>query len=342
MGSVIPLLAVAEELKKKNPNVDFCWLGTRGGLEEKIIRDYNMDFKAIWSGKFRRYFSWLNLVDMFKVLFGFIQSIYILARWRPDGIVSAGGFVAVPVVWAGWLLGVPSLIHQQDVRVGLANKLCSWVARKITVCFEDSAVNFNPNKTQVVGNPVREAVKEKVSREELLARFKLKEDLPVVLVMGGGRGAASINELALDALDELIEFCQVIHITGAGEWQAGKKNNYIQYDFLVDSLPAFKAAEVVVSRAGMGSLTEIAYLKKPAVIIPMPDSHQEDNAAYFYESGGIIVLDEEELDEDKLVRVVKGLLKDKKKMKELGERAYGVIEWGAEAKMVEIILGMAG
>lgn len=340
MGSVVPLLSVAEELKKKDPNIDFYWLGTRKGVEEKVVRDYNMDFKAVWSGKFRRYFSLLNIIDIFKVFLGFIQSIYILVRWRPEGIVSAGGFVAVPVVWAGWMLGIPSLIHQQDVRVGLANKLCAVVAKKITVCFPESMNDFKAGKAQAIGNPVREAVREKVNKKELLNKFGLDEELPVVLVMGGGRGAASINELVIEALDELIKFCQVIHITGEGNWQVGKKDNYIQYEFLVDSVPAFKAADVIISRAGMGSLTEMAYLKKPAIIIPIPDSHQEDNAAYFYEGGGIVALDENELDEDKLSRVVKKLLGDKKNMKELGEKIHGKIKWGAERRMADILLGM--
>ena len=117
-------------------------------------------------------------------------------------------------------------------------------------------------------------------------------------------------------------------------------HNYIQYEFLVDSIPAFKVADVVISRAGMGSLTEMAYLKKPAIIIPIPHSHQEDNAAYFYAGGGIIALDEEDLDEDKLARAVKGILGDKKKMKELGEKIYAKIEWGAEERMAGIILSM--
>lgn len=338
MGSVVPLLAVAEELNKKNPNINFYWIGTKGGVEEEVVRSYNMEYRAIASGKFRRYFSLVNVLDIFRIILGWVQSIYILVKWRPQAIVATGGFVAVPVVWAGWMLGMPSLIHQQDMRVGLANKLCAGVAKKITVCFEESAGYFNPKKTLVVGNPIREKLKEGVAKGK-----ELKKDLPLLLIMGGGRGANSINELVAGALNELVKIARVVHITGRNKNLVGKQlSNYRQYDFVADITGMLEAAEVVVSRAGMGSLTEIAYLKKPSIIIPIPGSHQEENALYFAERGGIAMLDQRELDEEKLAGAVRDILSNKQKMKEMGDRAHRLIKWGAEEKMAELIVKVAG
>ena len=359
MGSVIPLLAVAEELKNRDPGNDFYWLGTRRGPEKEVVRNYNIEFKAICAGKLRRYFSWLNFLDIFKVIIGLVQSIILLLIWRPQIIISAGGFTAVPVVWAGWLLGIPSLIHQQDVRVGLANKLCAWCAKHITVCFGESLKYYNQNKTSVVGNPVREALKHlntestekikalnhlntKLFKHGLLNKFDLSEELPVVLIVGGGTGSTAINNLVFDSIKKLTEFCQVVHITGGriknNELRIKGIENYYQFDFIIDMTEILKLADLIVSRAGMGTLTEIAYLKKPAIIIPIVDSHQEDNAIYFAEREAIVMLDQKKLEAESFVQLVKDILGNKKKMQTLGKKVNQVIGWGAEEKIADMIL----
>ncbi|NCP16952.1 undecaprenyldiphospho-muramoylpentapeptide beta-N-acetylglucosaminyltransferase [Candidatus Kuenenbacteria bacterium CG_4_9_14_3_um_filter_39_14] len=344
LGSVTSLLAVVEELKDKNPDVDFYWLGTKAGPEESVIREYNIEFKAVASGKLRRYFSLLNFMDVFKIALGFFQSFILILKCRPDVIVSAGGYVAVPVVWAGWLLGIPSLIHQQDVRAGLANKLCAGAAKIITVCFPESVKNFKQSKVQITGNPVRQEIRNPKSKiQDLIDKYKLNEQLPRVLVMGGGRGARSINKLVEDSIKELVKFCQIVHVTGIMNYESKITNygNYYKYDFLVDSTEVLQLADLIVSRAGMGALTEIAYLGKPAIIMPIPNSHQVDNALYFYERGAVEILDQKELAGEEFVKRVRDLLGDKKKMKGLGDKAQRVIKWGAEEKIAGLILSLA-
>ena len=368
MGSVIPLIAIAEQLKQKQPNINCLWIGTKSGPEQPVVRNYNIDFKAIPSGKWRRYFDPQNFIDIVKIIAGFFISLFVLKKYKPDMIISAGGFVAVPVVWAGWLLAVPSLIHQQDVRPGLANKLCAWCAGKITVCFPESAKYFNHKKTAVVGNPVRGSLKnlntktlnhlstktlnhsntEALDHSDVKEHGQLKLDTnskwPVVLITGGGRGALKINEIAEESLSELTKFCQIIHITGKNKKQeTGNRKqaikNYHQFDFLIDTAPALLAADLVVSRAGMGTLTEIAFLGKPAIIIPIPNSQQADNAKYFLNKQAVEVLDQSELDTDIFVSKIKSLLNDPAKMKQLSENINQSIQWGAEIKMAEMVLG---
>lgn len=347
MGSVTPLIAVAEVLKDKDPSNDFYWLGTHNGPEKEIIKNYNMEFKAICAGKLRRYFSWLNFLDIFKVMIGLGQSIFWLLKWRPQVIVSAGGFTAVPVVWAGWLLGIPSLIHQQDVRVGLANKLCAKCAKQITVCFPGSVKYYNSKKTMVVGNPVRSVLKNKsleIIKKDLYKKFNLDNNLPLVLIVGGGTGSMMINNLVSESLKELVQFCQIIHLTGKSKIKIQKQeaiDNYYQFDFVFEIIELLQAADVIVSRAGMGSLTEIAYFKKPAIIIPLADSHQEDNANYFADRKGVIILNQKEVDQEKFIQSLKELLADKNKMKELGQNVHQIIKWQAEERIANLILDIA-
>ncbi|MFH1226238.1 MAG: glycosyltransferase, partial [bacterium] len=147
MGSVMPLLAVAEKLKFVRPATEFLFLGTSTGPEKPVVEKAGLTFRVIPAGKLRRYFSLKNLLTPFWVLGGLLQSLFIIRKFRPDAIVSAGGFVSVPVIWAGWLLRVPSMTHQSDVRPGLANLLMSRFVKKITVTFEESLKNFPKNKT---------------------------------------------------------------------------------------------------------------------------------------------------------------------------------------------------
>ena len=337
MGPVTPLLAVAEEIREKNVDTDFYFIGTTDGPEEAVVREYNIEFRSIVSGKLRRYFSFLNFVDLFKIIFGFFQSLIYLFKLRPSAIVSAGGYVAVPVVFAGWLLGIPSIIHQQDVRVGLANKLCAKVARYITVCFPESSSYFNQKKVSVIGNPIRKSFGEKIKK--IKSDFGFQSSLPVVLIIGGGTGAESLNNYVEDSIRELVKFCSVIHITGDDKESGNLTiNNYIKYKFLKNSCEVLQVADLIVSRAGMGTLTEIAYLSKPSIIIPIPNSHQEFNAAYFAGRSGALNLNQKGLDEDGFVEAIKGLIDNKEKMKKLGSRANKVIKWGAEGKIAELAL----
>src|SRR3989338_2664904 len=135
MGSVTPLLALVPELKRQSSDVSFFWIGTHQGPERKLVEASGMAFHPIAAGKWRRYISWHNIIDPFLIILGFFQSLAFILIRRPRVIVSAGGFVSVPLVWAGWVCRVPCIIHQQDIKVGLANKLMQLFASKITIAF---------------------------------------------------------------------------------------------------------------------------------------------------------------------------------------------------------------
>ncbi len=342
MGSVSPLIAIHQQLIKKE-KIKALWLGTKNGPEKKIIEKADIKFKPIISGKLRRYFDLRNILDLIKIKFAFWQSFFIILKFKPNIILSAGGFVAVPVAWAGWLLRIPVIIHQQDVRPGLANKLMALFAKKITVAFDVSLKNFSSKKTVLIGNPIRSIsnFQDTISKKNL--NFKFQNQLPIVLIMGGGTGALKINQLTWASLDELTKFCNIIHLTGKDK--NNKKiinNNYKSFEFLDNEIfNAINSADLVITRAGLSSLTELAYLKKPVIIIPIPNSHQEDNAKYFANKNACIYLKQKELTPNKLIQEIQNLLQDKNKQKQLSENINKIfIDYSGE-KMIEIINSFA-
>ena len=340
-GSVSPLLAIVnkysrlQQIKNRFQKSDFLWLGTKKGPEKRMVKDYNIKFKAITSGKFRRYFDLRNFLDVFKILAGFFQSIFIILKFRPDIILSAGSFVSVPVVWAGWLLRKKSLIHQQDVRPGLANKLMVPFATRITVTFEESIKHFPKKKTVWTGNPLREEIL-KGSKERVVQKFGLEGGVPVLLVMGGGTGSTTINRIVAEVLSQLTKFCQVVHLTGAQKHKNTKtRERYYVVDFLTvgGMADVYACADVVVSRCGMGSLTELSVLGKPTIFIPLADTHQEDNAKFILDKEAGVIIWQRELTREKLVATVDNLLDKKEKYE---DNISGLIKDGTDNIVNEI------
>jgi len=316
-GSVTPLLAIVDELRSSGTDlpIEFLWLGTNFGIEKTMVEDAQIPFVSIPSGKIRRYFSWRNFIDPFFVFAGLIKSFVLILRWRPDVIVSAGSFVSVPVVWAGWLCRVPSLIHQQDVVPGLANRLCAPFARTVTVTFEKSIDDFG-KKAVWTGNPIRQ----QFAYRDPEIRVGHIRNYPILLVLGGGTGSEKLNQLVFDSLPELVTFCRVIHVAGPGKASDLRDVNYEQHEFLAadDMAKVYSAADLAVSRAGMSVLTELSYLGKPAIIIPLPESHQEANASAFHGARAAIILNQAELTPGVFVNIVKKAFQDDKLLNELG------------------------
>lgn len=345
IGSVTPLIALAEEIKKRAPDAEFLWIGTKGGPEKKVVESYNIKFMSVPAGKLRRYFFWKNFLDPVLIIAGFLKSLWLIFKFKPKIILSAGGFVAVPVIWAGWILRKPSLIHQEDLRPGLANKLTARFAKIITVTFPESQKYFP--RSVVTGNPVRQEIFTG-SREHAAEIFKLEKDLPTLLVLGGGTGALSLNKTVIEAAPRLLEFCQIIHATGGrfdektftiSELLKTENSRYHTFDFLVSEFKdAYAAADLVVSRAGMGTLTELAVLGKPTVLIPIPGSHQEDNAYYFKKQNAVVLWDERQLTPENFSAAVSELLNNKVELENLSRNIKGVMPADAQEKMADEIL----
>lgn len=339
-GSVSPLLGVVDFFRStdKRQEYDFFWIGTANGPEKSMVEREGIKFIPIMSGKLRRYFSWRNFIDPFKVFVGFSQSFFVLSKIKPDIILSAGGFVGVPVVWAGRILKIPVIIHQQDVRPGLANKLMAPCARVITVAFEKS-VNDYGSKAIWIGNPVRRQMTRNNSVSER-AWQKDKNEAPLVLVVGGSTGAEKLNLLIKDSVAEIAEFARIIHITGQGKDLGIKHDNYQAFEFLnVEKMSqALKAADIVISRSGLNLLTELAYLAKPAIVIPISNSHQEENAKILADNKAALVLSERNLKPMEFAQEIKNLISNKSLQRELSENIGRVMKKGAGETLAKIII----
>lgn len=258
------------------------YVGSRGGLEREALEKFierrglkRFEIREITCGKLRRYFSLRNFIDFFKVPIGIIQSFFIVLKFKPDVIFSKGGFVAVPVVIGARLASrhVKIFIHESDVVPGLANRICARFADKIFVSFSESVKFFGARlagKIIVTGNPVRREIFGG-SREAGLKMCGFNRFKSVILAMGGSQGATQINNLVWNNLDELLKKYQVVHIVGKGNLNFGvKKLGYRQFELLFDELKdVYAACEIVVSRGGANSLSEISALNKKAVIIPL-------------------------------------------------------------------------
>lgn len=339
-GSVTPLIALAEELKRQDETLEFLWVGTKKGVEFTIVEEAAIPFFGISSGKLRRYFSFRNFTDLILIIIGFCQSVILLWRWQPSVLISAGSFVAVPLTWAAWLMRIPVLVHQMDITPGLANKLMAPFAKVVTVTFRQSLDDYG-SKAKLIGSPVRSEIKKVhlLDRQNAIQRFGFKNDLPIILVVGGGTGAEAVNKIVIDALPELTMHARVIHQTGLSKSMAENNPRYRAFEFLDSTTltEAFAACDLVISRSGIGFITEICFLGKPMILIPMPNSHQEENARVLAESDSAIVLRQNELTGDVFTKVVLKLLSDKQLMQVIGDNAKKVLPDNAEAEMAKIV-----
>jgi UDP-N-acetylglucosamine--N-acetylmuramyl-(pentapeptide) pyrophosphoryl-undecaprenol N-acetylglucosamine transferase len=342
-GSVMPLLAVYSEIKKQRPDTEFLFVGTRNGEpEKKLLRGYGIPFKPIYGGKLRRYIDIRNISDLVLILIGFFQSLVFINRLKVDIIIGAGGFISVPVIWAGWVLRKKILIHQQDIKPSLSNILCLNLANRITVTFEKSLRNFPAGKTIWTGNPVREDIL-KGDKEKAITTFKLKSNVPIVLIVGGSTGALGLNTIVNQALPDLVKFCQIFHLTGAGKKVTGiQSDRYQQHEFLNDEMnDVLMAADLIISRAGLAAVTEFCTLSKPVILVPLPNSHQENNASYFAEKGAAMVIQQQNLSPSILADKIKKLIGDKHALSMLTENIKKMMKPGANRLITDKIFKLA-
>jgi UDP-N-acetylglucosamine--N-acetylmuramyl-(pentapeptide) pyrophosphoryl-undecaprenol N-acetylglucosamine transferase len=306
-------------------------------MEARIVAASGIRFAAITSGKFRRdqragvsliskLFNpatlGLNARDMVRVGRGIMASLRIIRAFKPDVIFLKGGFVCLPVGLAAHLLRLPYVIHESDVSPGLANRILSRWAQKIAVGFPTKSYpGFEAARLEYVGNPIRLEILS-AHRLEGLAAFNLSDKLPVILVTGGSQGAAEINDVVISALPQLLERYQIIHQTGEGElaritFELSRQGDipnverYHPYAFLMKEMPlALAAADVIIGRAGVGTISDSAALRKPTILIPNNQmaAHQMANARMLARMGAVRVIDNAKLTPERLIGEVSRIL----------------------------------
>lgn len=307
-GHVTPNIALFPKLRELG--YDIHYIGSYEGIEKKLIEDYKIPYYGISTGKLRRYFDPKNFSDPFRVIKGFAEAKKILKTLKPDVVFSKGGFVSVPVVRAAASLKIPCIIHESDMTPGLANKLCIPVASKICCNFPETLTGLPAEKAVLTGSPIREELSKGNKFHAMdLCGFTLGK--PVILVIGGSLGAAGVNSLVRDALPQLLEDFQIVHICGKDKIDnlLLNKQGYKQFEYVKEDLKdLFALADIVISRAGANAICELLALRKPSLLIPLPASSSRGdqilNAKSFESQGFSMVADEDDLTPYTLVEKV--------------------------------------
>ena len=286
-GHVTPNIALIERLRDEGWEIHY--IGTEAGMEKGLIADVDgVEYHVISSGKLRRYFSWQNLLDPFRVLKGIGQSKRLLKNLQPDVVFSKGGFVSVPVVMAAGK--IPVIAHEGDYTPGLSNRLASRFTDHICVTFEDTLSHVPGHKGVFTGTPIRPELYQG-DKARALAFTGLSGSKPTLLCMGGSLGAQRLNELVREALPRLTKTYDVIHLCGRGKLdETIARDGYVQYEYITSELPDLLAlADVVLSRAGANAVFELLALNKPAVLVPLTTASTRGdqllNANYFKKKG---------------------------------------------------------
>lgn len=338
-GHIYPGLAVADELKNicKDSNIDLKvnWIGCSKGMDQKIVqtavgKNGNLiadAFYGIPSGKLRRYLSWQNFTDLFRIIGGYFCARKILKKTKPAILFSKGGFVSVPPCLAAKHLGIPVFTHECDFTLGLANKLNFKSAKTMFVSYEETKNRLSTEdqkRVVVSGNPVR-PVFYNTNKDNGLKFLQITNKIkPILLVLGGSSGAKQINELVWDNLEYLCERFIVVHQTGlVNNNEENEKllrnrygDNYKPYAFIYSEMPdVVSCADVILSRAGANSIWEAAVLLKPMILIPLCGNgtrgDQVDNAKFFEEQKSAVVLLGNDVNSDKLKKVIEPFTDEK-------------------------------
>lgn len=371
-GHVSPALAVIAAINELATRAgsdwrpEFRYMGSKHGIERTIVERAGISFVGVATGKLRRYFSLENAVDTLRVPLGVTQALAHVARFRPDVVLSTGGYVCVPPVIAAWLLRVPIITHEQTVQIGLANRIVARFATRIALTFESAAAELPPrlrSKAFVTGNPLRPVIFDGNRVEGArLAGFASEDDhLPTIYVTGGSLGARVINRAVEAVLPELLEVCRVVHQCGRqpeGEEQdydrlvaaAARLPNilrrrYYLIRFVSDEIShIFALADLLVSRAGAGTVAEICTLGKPAIYVPLVPTggdEQTRNARACAAIGAAQIIPQAELTGPRLLAEVRPLLANASHRMAMGQAARTLARPDAARELAEAVIELA-
>jgi UDP-N-acetylglucosamine--N-acetylmuramyl-(pentapeptide) pyrophosphoryl-undecaprenol N-acetylglucosamine transferase len=351
-GHLYPAIAIADELKGKRPGAEITFVGTAGRIEERVIPATGYHFTTIWISGFRRRLGWPLLLFPLKVVVSVVQSILLLRRLRPQVVVGTGGYVSGPPVFAAWLLGIPSLLQEQNSYPGVTTRLLARRAREVHLTFEASRRFLNrSDNVYVSGNPVRAAVGS-VRRPEAARFFGLDPSVTTVLVFGGSLGASAINEALRRNLAELVaRRLQVIWQTGPADADPvlravrneGAEGAIRVFPYVERMEYAYAASDLAVCRAGATTVAELAQAGLPAVLIPYPHAaadHQTENARAMEAAGAALLCPDAEAGE-RLLPLLAELLENPPRLHAMAGKARAMARPDAASLLADAVLRLA-
>jgi UDP-N-acetylglucosamine--N-acetylmuramyl-(pentapeptide) pyrophosphoryl-undecaprenol N-acetylglucosamine transferase len=353
--------AVRARLEAAGTRPQFLWVGVATGLEARICRQQGIPFRAITTGKLRRSPTprelARNIADAFRIPLGMVQAFLIVARTRPDVVVSTGGYVCVPVGVAAWLLRRPLVMHEQVSALGLANRILARLATRVLLSHDSSLAHLRARargRAVVTGNPIRPEVLAGDPRRGLAA-YGTGAEPPLVLVTGGATGALQVNELVAGVLPDVLPYCHMLHQSGeygfaqaeavAAALPEPLRRRYRVVDFIHDELPdVLAAADVVVARSGAGTTAELTALGKPAILIPLVPTggdEQRRTARHLAQAGAARMLTGPDATPEHLRDELLALLKDAGERGRLAAGARGLGRPDAAERVAAEVIGAA-
>lgn len=331
-GHIYPIVAVARALKElplpAGETLDLYYAGPTDFSVADLIQE-GIKISGVSAGKARRYFSMLNAISPVLTFLGFFKALFVLWRIMPDVIWAKGGYGSVPIGLAGWIYKIPLFIHESDAVPGISNRLLGYLAARIAVAFPEAAATFPAQKTAVTGNPIRQAIVGG-SRDEAKKLFGLVGEKPLLLILGGSQGSRRINALVAQSLGQLLARFEIIHQCGTANFDGLKEElasvyrvsvpGTLNYHLvpLLDELSfgqALAAAALVISRAGAGSIFDIAAAGRASILIPLKESarnHQVRNAFDYARAGAAQVIQESNLTPHLLENEINRIVNDEK------------------------------
>lgn len=329
-GHTSPAVAILEELQRRDGHLLAQWVGRSGSIEERVAVSLGIPFRNVsvegWprKNKLRRVWS------LAKLGLGYGRALMLVRKFSPDVVIGVGGYVSLPVGLAAQHLGVPTVLHEQNKRLGMANGILSKRATRVLLSYPETIGEYPAERSRVVGNPVREGFSRPPSQDEARKALNLRLDVPVILVAGGSQGAQSINRAVLEVARALgPEEVQMVLAAGPSN-AAGLRDEvdglpHVQlHAFIEDMVTASAAADLIVGRAGASSTAEIAALGKPSILIPYPhatDNHQEQNARAFEAAGAAVVVLDSEVSGEGLAGLIRELFADRGRLEAMGAAA---------------------
>lgn len=343
-GHINPALAIANKIKQEEPNSEIIFVGTDRGLENDLIPRAGYDLKRIEAHGFNRKISLDNVKKMYKTFKSIGQAKKIIQDFKPDIMIGTGGYICLPVALAASKLNVPIVLHESNAFPGVAIKMLSKKASAILVGFEDAKKRIkNAENVVVVGNPskVKEISFTNSQKEKILKEIGLTDiEKPIVLVFGGSQGAQKINESFINIISKKVnEKYQIIWATGPNQYEI-IKTKLQNLNINIDNIPNVKilpyiynmeevmnCVDLVVSRSGAMTITEISIVGKPSIFIPFPyatENHQEYNAKVLEKVGAAKIILDADLDFNILNSTINEIISDKEKMCRMSENAHAV------------------
>ena len=349
-GHIYPGISLACEIKDRDIKNDILFVGTERGLESKLIPREGFKIVKIKAQGIKRKICFENLTAIVIFLISLFQSYNIIKKYKPDIVIGTGGYVSGSVVLMAAILGIPTFVHEQNVIPGITNKFLSRITRATFLSFNQSKEYFS-NKAKMIftGNPIRfKNIKQNTDRE--YKKFNLDSSKKTILVLGGSKGAASINRAVLQGIDLTKDVIknnwQVLLISGQDDYDnimkmVGEDHKIFSIEpYLYDIEKAYSLADLVICRAGATTLAEIGAYGLPAILIPYPyatQNHQEVNARIFTREGAAILILEKDLSDKKLAQVLLDILKDKNRLEMMARKSRELGNENSAKKIVDYI-----